>query len=64
MKMNTKIQNEYRANILCICFNFIAVLFLFLSSPWGSVYRFCTVYFDIFGLDFASFNLAYVVLST
>ena len=21
----------------------IAVLFLFLSSPWGSVYRFCTV---------------------
>ena len=34
---------KYRANILCICFNFIAVLFLFLSSPWGSVYRFCTV---------------------
>ena len=31
---------KYRANILCICFNFIAVLFLFLSSPWGSVYRF------------------------
>ena len=24
----------------CTCFNFIAVLFLFLSSPWGSVYRF------------------------
>ena len=37
---------KYRANILCICFNFIAVLFLFLSSPWGSVYRFCTVSFD------------------
>ena len=34
---------KYRANILCICFNFIAVVFLFLSSPWGSVYRFCTV---------------------
>ena len=34
---------KYRANILCICFNFIAVLFLFLSSPWGSVYRFCIV---------------------
>ena len=34
---------KYRANILCICFNFIAVLFLFLSSPWGSVYRFCTM---------------------
>ena len=31
---------KYRANILCICFNFIAVLFLFLSSPWGSVYGF------------------------
>ena len=24
----------------CTCFNFIAVLFLFLSSSWGSVYRF------------------------
>ena len=24
---------KYRANILCICFNFIAVLVLFLSSP-------------------------------
>ena len=31
---------KYRAKILCICFNFIAVLFLFLSSPWGSVYSF------------------------
>ena len=41
---------KYRANILCICFNFIAVLFLFLSSPWGSVYRFCTVSCD--RLDF------------
>ena len=39
---------KYRANILCICFNFIAVLFLFLSSPWGSVYRFCTVSFHLF----------------
>ena len=37
---------KYRANILCICFNFIAVLFLFLSSPWGSVYRFCTVSYE------------------
>ena len=36
---------KYRANILCICFHFIAVSFLFLSSPWGSVYRFCTVLF-------------------
>ena len=35
---------KYRANILCICFNFIAVSFPFLSSPWGSVYRFCTRY--------------------
>ena len=26
--------------LYCTCFNFIAVLFLFLSSPWGSVYRF------------------------
>ena len=26
--------------IYCTCFNFTAVLFLFLSSPWGSVYRF------------------------
>ena len=34
---------KYRANILCICFNFIAVSFLFLSSPWGSVYRFCEI---------------------
>ena len=29
---------KYLANIYCTCFNFIAVLFLFLSSPWGSVY--------------------------
>ena len=39
---------KYRANILCICFNFIAVLFLFLSSPWGSVYRFCAEYLPRF----------------
>ena len=26
--------------IYCTCFNFTAVLFLFLSSPWGSVYHF------------------------
>ena len=38
---------KYRANILCICFNFIAVVFLFLSSPWGSVSRFCTVKLNI-----------------
>ena len=37
---------KYRANILCICFNFNAVLFLFLSSPWGSVYRFCTITYN------------------
>ena len=30
---------KYRA-IYCTCFNFAVVLFPFLSSPWGSVYRF------------------------
>ena len=37
---------KYRANILCICFNFIAVLFLFLSSPWDQSTVFSIVSFD------------------
>ena len=49
---------KYRANILCICFNFIAVLFLFLSSPWGSVYRFCTESLGAM-IEFDISNVAY-----
>ena len=37
-------QTEISGKIFCSCFNFTAVLFLFLSSPWGSVYRFLHVY--------------------
>ena len=32
-------SNRNIEQIYCTCLNFTAVLFLFLSSPWGSVYR-------------------------
>ena len=39
LKQVQYIENIYRniGQIYCTCFNFIAVLFLFLSPPWGSV---------------------------
>ena len=34
-------RDAWKVERHCTCFNFTVVLFPFLSSPWGSVYRFC-----------------------